>query len=70
MVTITWQSMNIDQYIENVFACLKRFEQLIININDVIENRIEKNLKDVTKVCLVQLPNLDKPLTLDAFVVM
>jgi len=29
---------------------------LIINVNDIIENRIENNLKNVSKVVLVHLP--------------
>ena len=45
MVTLTWTSMNIDSYLEHVHNGLKRLEQLIINVNDIIENRIEFNLK-------------------------
>lgn len=47
---------------------MKKLEQLIININDIIENRIENNLKNVSKVLLVSMPVDTKPLTLDAFV--
>lgn len=45
-------------------------EQLIINVNDIIENRIENNLKMVSKVVLVSLPQDTKPLTLENFVQM
>lgn len=42
---------------------------MIINVNDIIENRIESNLKQVSKVTLVSLPeNESKPFTLDQFV--
>ena len=58
--------MNIDSYLEHVHSGLRRLEQLIINVNDVIENRIENNLKQVSKVTLVSLPiNESKPFTLD-----
>jgi len=37
-------------------------------VNDVIENRIENNLKNVSKVILVELPNDSKPFSLEQFV--
>jgi dynein heavy chain, axonemal len=65
MVTLTWTSMNIDSYLFNVHQGLKKLEQLIINVNDIIENRIECNLKLVSRVVLVDLPENTNPLTLD-----
>ena len=56
MSTLTWTSMNIDSYLFHVHQGLKKLEQLIINVNDIIENRIENNLKNVSKVILVSLP--------------
>lgn len=68
MVTLTWTSMNIDSYLHNVHNGLNKLEQLIITVNDIIENRIENNLKNISKVLLVDLPKESKPLTLEAFV--
>ncbi|GBG28853.1 Dynein heavy chain 5, axonemal [Hondaea fermentalgiana] len=68
MISLTWTSMNIDAYKHTVQANLMRFEELIINMNDIIENRIEKNLKKVGKATLVDLPSGDGLLTLDEFV--
>jgi len=48
--------MNIDSYLQNVHAGLNKLEQLIITVNDIIENRIENNLKNISKVLLVHLP--------------
>ena len=70
MVTLTWTSMNIDAYLNHVHQGLKKLEQLIINVNDIIENRIENNLKTVSKIVLVYLPTDTKTLTLDIFVQM
>jgi len=70
MVTLTWTSMNIDAYLQDVHNGLKKLEQLIININDIIENRIENNLKNVSKIILVKLPPDQKPMGLDNFVTM
>lgn len=68
MVTLTWTSMNIDGYLQHVQMSLSKLEQLIININDIIDNRIENNLKTIGKVELVKLPQDGKPMSLDGFV--
>ena len=69
MITLTWTSMNIDAYKHHVHSGLQRLEELVININDLIENRIEKNLKTVSKSLLVSLP-ADEAFTLEEFVAM
>ena len=70
MLTLTWTSMNIDAFLKHVHQGLGKLEQLIININDIIENRIENNLKSISKVLLVDLPHESKPLSLEDFVKM
>ena len=56
-------------YKHHVHSGLQRLEELVININDLIENRIEKNLKTVSKSLLVSLP-ADEAFTLEEFVAM
>jgi len=68
MVTLTWTSMNIDGYLHHVHQGLAKLEQLIININDIMENRIENNLKNLSKTILVDLPQDAMTFTLDQFV--
>ena len=58
MVTLTWTSMNIDSYKAHVHHGLKRLEQLVTGINDVIEHRIENNLKVLTQCDFLQFLNL------------
>jgi dynein heavy chain len=70
MVTLTWTSMNIDGYLAHVHAGLAKLEQLIININDIMENRIENNLKALSKTVLVNLPQDAQTFTLEEFVEM
>lgn len=70
MVTLTWTSMNIDGYLAHVHQGLAKLEQLIININDIMENRIENNLKALSKTVLVNLPQDAQTFTLDDFVSM
>eukprot|EP00762_Andalucia_godoyi_P000483 ANDGO_03248.mRNA.1 Dynein gamma chain len=67
MTILTWTSMNIDGYLHRVHSGLARFEELVIKMNDIIENRIEKNLKVISKTLLVDLPS-DQTFSLDQFV--
>eukprot|EP00941_MAST-03F_sp_MAST-3F-sp1_P001388 g1388.t1 len=66
MITLTWTSMNIDAYKHHIHSGLQRLEELVTNINDIIDNRIEKNLKLVSRTKLVELPK--NSTTLDQFV--
>ncbi|CAG9316033.1 unnamed protein product [Blepharisma stoltei] len=68
IVTLTWTSMNIDGYLHHVHSGLQKLEQLIISINDIIENRVENNLKAISKVILVEMPENSKTFTQDEFV--
>ena len=61
--------MNIDAYISNIQLGLQKLKELVTTINDIIENRIEKNLKIVSKVLLVDLPE-NASFTLSEFVSM
>ena len=47
MVTLTWTSMNIDVFKHTIHRKLKLFEGLIQNVNDIIENRIQKVLRSM-----------------------
>ena len=67
MITLTWTSMNIDTYKTHIQTGLKKLDELIININDLIENRIEKNLKLISRTMLVDLPT-DITYTIDDFI--
>lgn len=50
MVLLSWQSMNIDSYLQRIHGGLSRFEELVRKISDILENRIEGNLKSISKV--------------------
>lgn len=67
MITLTWTSMNIDAFRTHVQAGLQKLEALISSVNDIIENRINKNLKLVSNTLLVDLP-ADKSMLLEEFV--
>ncbi len=67
LVSLTWTSLNIDQYKASIYAGLKRLEEMVIKINDIVENRIQKNLKQISRTVLVSLPN-ERAVTLEEFV--
>ena len=67
MVSLTWQSMNIDAYLERIHLGLEQFDELIDKINDIIDNRIEFNLKLLARTVLVSMP-ADASFTLQEFV--
>eukprot|EP01040_Poterioochromonas_malhamensis_P004773 gene4773-5123_t len=69
MITLTWTSMNIDAYKAHIHSGLRKLEELVANINDIIENRVEKNLKIVSKTLLVDLPDSES-FTVEEFVKM
>ena len=68
MVTLTWTSMNIDAYKHHFQNGLQKLEELVINMNDIIDNRIEKNLRTISKMQLVDLPS--ETIELEVFVKM
>ena len=47
MVTLTWTSMNIDGYLHRIHAGLMKLDDLATKVKDLIDNRIERNLKVV-----------------------
>ena len=67
MVLLTWQSMNIDSYLFRLHNSISRLEELISKINDIMDNRIEINLKAISKTVLVDLPQ-HQSFTLESFV--
>eukprot|EP00002_Diphylleia_rotans_P028875 TRINITY_DN5840_c0_g1_i3.p1 TRINITY_DN5840_c0_g1~~TRINITY_DN5840_c0_g1_i3.p1 ORF type:complete len:4482 (-),score=987.95 TRINITY_DN5840_c0_g1_i3:157-13602(-) len=67
MMTLTWTSMNIDAFLHRIHTNLSRAEELISNINDILESRVERNLKRVSRLVLIDLEE-SKSYTLDEFV--
>jgi dynein heavy chain len=64
---LTWTSMNIDGYLSRVHAGLASLEELINKLNDVLENRVDANLKVVSRTLLIDLPS-DRSFSFEDFV--
>ena len=61
MVLLTWQSMNIDGYLLRVHSGIVKLEELLAKIADIMENRIEFNLKNISRTMMVDLPSDQVP---------
>ena len=66
---LTWTSMSIDGYLIRVREGLEKFDDLVSKMNDVVENRVEANVREIGKTLLVDLP-ADETVTLEQFVMM
>lgn len=53
---LTWTSMNIERYRDSVQEGLRRLEEVSVKASDIVDNRIEKNLKGISRAILVDMP--------------
>lgn len=42
---LTWASLNIEGFLRSATAALEKLDLLVVTVNDIIENRIENNIK-------------------------
>ncbi|CAE8616980.1 unnamed protein product [Polarella glacialis] len=68
MVTLTWTSMNIEPYMKSVWESVDQLEQLVSTVNDIMESRVDANLRLVSRVLLAELPEDNRLVSLDEFV--
>lgn len=52
--------MNIDGYRKSVHEGLRRLEEVIAKANDIVDNRIVKNLRDISRAVLVDMPRVSR----------
>lgn len=65
MTSMTWTSMNIDSFVSAVQSSLSRFEFLINQMKDIVQNRIRANLELVESTQLFDIP--EQSFSLDEF---
>ncbi|XP_053253117.1 dynein axonemal heavy chain 5 isoform X2 [Podarcis raffonei] len=66
LTTLTWTSLNIEKYLQNILDKLADLELLLDRVNDLIEFRINAVLQEMSTVPLCNLPE-DDPLTCEQF---
>ena len=64
---LTWTSLNLNSFVESVYATLGEVDLMVNRVIDMIEFRIEKILDDIANTKLVELPT-DTPWTIDEFI--
>lgn len=63
---LSWTSLNIQEYIQEVYSVLGELELLMDRAHDLMEFRIDAVLKEMSTTKLCQLPE-DEPWLCDAF---
>ncbi|XP_044298752.1 dynein axonemal heavy chain 5 [Varanus komodoensis] len=66
MTILTWTSLNIENYVQQILDKLADLELLLNRVNDLIEFRINAVLQEVSSLPLCDLPE-DDPLTCEQF---
>eukprot|EP01064_Diplonema_japonicum_P034643 TRINITY_DN7253_c0_g4_i1.p1 TRINITY_DN7253_c0_g4~~TRINITY_DN7253_c0_g4_i1.p1 ORF type:complete len:4646 (+),score=1368.52 TRINITY_DN7253_c0_g4_i1:87-14024(+) len=66
-ISLTWTSMNIDGYINRVHTGLHRLDVVVTQVNNIVQNRIQANLKFISSTLLVNLPE-NQSFSLEQFV--
>ena len=64
---VSWLSMNLQRYLDNVNDELKKLELIIDRVNGLIKDRINVTLEQITNLPLCQLP-LAETITTETFV--
>lgn len=59
LTVLRWSSLGVDKYIAQVYAALSVLEKLISRVTNILEVRIESELKIINKTTLCQLPDGD-----------
>ncbi|CDJ43277.1 hypothetical protein ETH_00008805 [Eimeria tenella] len=67
---LTWASLNIEGFLRSATAALEKLDLLVVTVNDIIENRIENNIKSLAETLLVDLPAAGEVISLNRFVEM
>lgn len=67
MFQLTWTSMNIDAYLSKVNSGLCSLEELVRKVNDILDNRVEANIRTISRSSLISLPT-DSTITFEEFV--
>ena len=67
LTMVTWLSMNLQSYLDNVNQELKKLELIIDRANGLIEDRINVTLQQITNLPLCELP-LAETITTETFI--
>ena len=66
VMSLSWASLNIESYIDNVYKQLNDLEKLSKTVQDILDCRVEAVLQDMSITALCDLPE-DEAITADKF---
>ncbi|XP_039610084.1 dynein heavy chain 5, axonemal-like [Polypterus senegalus] len=66
LTMLSWSSLNTDKFIENVYSCLQELEQIVKEMSDILECRIDNVFQAMSSTVLLDLPE-DEPMEMHAF---
>merc|ERR1712049_8355 len=66
VMSLSWSSLNIEGYIENVYKQMNDLEKLSKTVQDILDCRVEAVLHDMSTTALCDLPE-DEAVTADKF---
>ncbi|EKX37595.1 hypothetical protein GUITHDRAFT_89621 [Guillardia theta CCMP2712] len=67
LVSLTWQSMNIDGYLVRMHSLLLKLSVLLQGVSDVLDLRVAKNLSFIRNMSLIRFPEEGK-FSIDEFI--
>lgn len=66
LTTLTWSSVSVDAFLQSVASGLSSLETLLSSSQDILKNRVERRLKEVSRAVLVHLPSTALSSTIDS----
>ncbi|XP_078698147.1 dynein axonemal heavy chain 5-like [Branchiostoma floridae x Branchiostoma belcheri] len=66
LTMLSWTSLNIKQYIGEVYKVMEKVELLVKQVTDMLECRIDASLSDMSSTSLCELPE-DEPISVEEF---
>ncbi|KAL2308160.1 hypothetical protein Nmel_001164 [Mimus melanotis] len=66
LMQLSWTSLNINKFIQNVYNTLRELDYVVKSASDTLECRIERILKDMSNTALIILPE-DEPIDVTSF---
>ena len=57
VLTLTWQSMNVDGYFHKIYGVMHRLQELVANVREIMNHSVDGNLKMMRRMILLEFPD-------------
>ena len=65
LTSLTWTSLTLNSYLQNVQSQINRLEELVFKIMDISECRIDAGLQKICELCLCEIPSEHEQWTIE-----